>query len=49
MNDINFTPDSESAISQTLSYPKRVEIWIGRLAMVSFTTVVAALVLNVGY
>lgn len=36
-------------VKPQLSYPKRVEIWMGRLAMVSFTTTVAALVLNVGY
>lgn len=49
MNDMNLTPDPETPNDQSLSYPKRIEIWIGRLAMVSFMTTMAIIVLNVGY
>jgi hypothetical protein len=44
----NFTPDSEISNTQ-LSYPKRIELWSGRLAMVGFMTTVAVMVLNAGY
>lgn len=45
MNDANFTPDSDPSNPPLLSYPKQLEIWVGRLAMVSFMTTVAAIVL----
>jgi hypothetical protein len=32
-----------------LSYPRRIEIWSGRLAMVGFMTTVAVMVLNTSY
>ncbi|HIK18903.1 MAG TPA: high light inducible protein [Leptolyngbyaceae cyanobacterium M33_DOE_097] len=44
----NVTSNSEG-LSTQLSYPKQVEIWSGRLAMVGFMATVAAMVLNTGY
>jgi len=44
----NFTSNSEISSTQ-LSYPKRIEIWSGRLAMVGFMTTVAAIVLGSSY
>jgi hypothetical protein len=43
------TVDSSAEAGQLqLSYPKQIEIWSGRLAMVGFATTVAVLALNVG-
>lgn len=39
----------EVSDTQDLSYPKRIEIWSGRLAMLGFMTTVAVISLNVGY
>jgi hypothetical protein len=45
----NSKSNTEVSYTQELSYPKRIEIWSGRLAMVGFITTVAVMVLNAGY
>jgi len=45
----NFVSGAVAADSQPLSYPKRIEIWSGRLAMVGVMTTVAAIVLGSSY
>lgn len=41
--------NAEVSDTQELSYPKRIEIWSGRLAMVGFVATFAVMVLNAGY
>jgi hypothetical protein len=48
VHEQNFTSASGMSNPQ-LSYPKRIEIWSGRLAMVGFMTTVAVMILNAGY
>jgi hypothetical protein len=46
LQEQNSTTNTEMLDPQPLSYPKRIEIWIGRLAMVGVTTTVTVIVLN---
>lgn len=48
LQEWHFTSNSEP-LTPPLSYPKQIEIWSGRLAMVVFVATVAGMVLNVGY
>jgi len=41
--------NAELSDTQELSYPKQIEIWSGRLAMLGFVATVAVLSLNAGY
>jgi hypothetical protein len=45
LQEQTFTSDSAASNSYSLSYPKRIEIWSGRLAMVGFVATVAVMVL----
>jgi hypothetical protein len=49
LQEQDFTSDSEASKTQRLSYPKQIEIWSGRLAMVGFMATVVITVLSVGY
>lgn len=52
LQEQKFTYDSEISNAQSsypMSYPKRIEIWSGRLAMVGFMTTVVVTILNAGY
>lgn len=46
LQEQDFKSNSEVSNTQGLSYPKRLEIWSGRLAMVGFMTTVTVIVLN---
>lgn len=45
----NSRSNAEVSKPQELSYPKQIEIWSGRLAMVGIATTVAVMSWNVGY